>query len=58
MDKIYIYGGITFGSLVGAYIPVLLFNANPLGLFSIIGGIVGSFIGLWFGYKALQSFGE
>lgn len=58
MDKLYIYGGITLGSLLGAYLPVWLFNANALGFLSIISGIVGSFLGLWAGYILTQNIGE
>jgi hypothetical protein len=58
MDKLFIYGGITLGSIFGAYIPVLLLNADPLGLLSIICGIIGSFLGLWAGWFALQNIGE
>lgn len=56
MDELFIYGGITLGSMIGAYLPVLLFGANPLGLASIACGVIGSFIGLWLDYKGLQSF--
>ena len=58
MDKLFLYGGITVGSLVGAYIPVVLFNSSPFGLVSILGGILGSIVGLWGGYKAMQNFNE
>ena len=55
MDKLYIYGGITIGGIIGAYIPVVLFKSNPLGFVSIISGAIGSLVGLWAGYKAMQS---
>ncbi len=58
MEKLFIYGGITLGGLIGAYIPVWLFNVDGLSLVSLIGGTVGSLIGLYFGYKAMQNFGE
>ena len=58
MDKLFIYGGITIGSLVGAYLPVWLFDASALSVMSIIFGIVGSVVGLWLGYLATQNIGE
>jgi hypothetical protein len=55
MDKLYIYSGIAIGGIVGAYIPVVLFKSNPLGFVSIISGAVGSLVGLWAGFKVMQS---
>jgi prolipoprotein diacylglyceryltransferase len=34
----------------------MFMHENPLGGISIFGGVIGSFIGLWAGYKAYQSF--
>lgn len=58
MDKLFIYIGITVGSLVGSYLPVWLFNVNPLGAVSILAGSVGALVGLWAGYKAQQNFND
>jgi hypothetical protein len=58
MGKMFIYGGITIGSLIGSYIPVWLFHVDAFSAISIIGGALGSFVGLWAGYKANQNFGE
>lgn len=58
MGKKYVYGGITVGSTVGSYIPVWLFHASAFGLASIIFGVIGSFVGLWAGYKVYQNFGD
>lgn len=58
MDKMLLYIGITVGGLIGSYIPVALFRSNPFGMASLIFGTIGSFAGLWAGYKAQQSFGE
>jgi hypothetical protein len=58
MEKLYIYGGITIGGLLGAYIPVWLFGVDGFSLLSLVGGFIGSLLGLFFGYKALQNFGE
>lgn len=54
MGKLVIYGGITVGGVIGAYLPVIMVHANPLGLGSIMAGFVGSFVGLWVGYKLNQ----
>lgn len=58
MDKLFIYGGITLGGIIGAYIPVWLFNVSELSFASIMGGLVGGIAGLYFGYKLNQNFGE
>jgi len=58
MGKLFIYGGIIIGGMIGAYAPVMLFHASSLGLASIVGGIFGSFAGLWAGYKAFQNFDD
>jgi hypothetical protein len=52
MAKMFTYGGVTLGGLLGGYLPVILFHASSLGLASISGGTVGGFLGLWVGYKA------
>jgi hypothetical protein len=58
MSKLYIYGGITLGGIIGAYLPVLIFHVNPLGVWSIVFGTLGSFTGLYLGYKAYQNYEE
>lgn len=56
--KLLIYIGITIGGVIGSYLPVWLFHVDVLSLWSILMGAVGSFVGLWLGYKAYQNFGE
>lgn len=58
MNKLFIYGGITIGGILGAYLPVWLFSANELDGISLLGGFFGSLLGLYFGYKAAQNFGD
>ncbi len=58
MSKFFIYGGITLGGLVGAYLPVWLFGVDGFSLLSIVGGLIGSFVGLYFGYQAYKNIGE
>jgi uncharacterized membrane protein YeaQ/YmgE (transglycosylase-associated protein family) len=45
-----IYLGITVGGLIGGYIPVL-FGQDGFSVASLVGGTIGSFVGLWAGYK-------
>jgi hypothetical protein len=54
MAKLYIYVGISLGGIIGSYLPAL-FHTDILSAASIIGGIVGSFIGLYFGYRAYKN---
>lgn len=51
MDKKTVYLLISAGGLIGSYLPVLLFKANGFGLASILGGIIGSIIGVFVAYK-------
>jgi uncharacterized membrane protein YeaQ/YmgE (transglycosylase-associated protein family) len=45
-----IYLGIFVGGTIGSYIPVL-FGQDMFSFASILGSAIGSFIGLWAGYK-------
>ena len=51
MNKALMWTSITVFGLVGAYIPVLLFKASDLSVWSILGGIIGSFAGIWVAMK-------
>jgi len=42
--------GLTIGSVLGGYIPILL-GASFLSYWSIIGNAIGGIIGVWMGYK-------
>lgn len=55
MVKLLIYIGIFAGSIIGSYLPVLLFNVGMLSFISIIGGVLGSFVGLFAGYYLAQT---
>jgi hypothetical protein len=49
--------GITVGGILGAWLgAALLDHGNQLGGWSIIFGAVGSFAGIWVGYKAGKTF--
>ncbi len=53
--KSLVYTGLTLGSLIGSWLGSLI-DHSFLGLWSILLGIVGSFLGIWAGYKAGQYF--
>ncbi|MBP9813042.1 hypothetical protein H6794_02795 [Candidatus Nomurabacteria bacterium] len=55
MDKKTVYLVISAGGFIGAYLPVLLFNADGFGLVSIVGGVIGSIIGIVVAYKLIQN---
>jgi hypothetical protein len=52
--KSLIYIGITVGGIIGGYIPVL-FGQDGFSFASFVGGTIGSFAGLWAGYKIGQN---
>ncbi len=39
-----------FGT-IGAYIPIAMGVDNGLGVWSILGGMIGGFFGIWLGVK-------
>lgn len=45
------------GMTVGGALPMLFGDNNPLDGWSILGGMVGGFIGIWLGVKLSQRFG-
>lgn len=45
--------GMTLGSIVGGYLPVLL-GASALSMISVFTGTIGSIIGIWIAYKLTQ----
>jgi len=46
--KIYLIFAMIF-SVVGAYIPILLGDRELISGWSILGGLIGGFIGIWLG---------
>ena len=54
MAKTVIFIGVFVGSIVGAYIPVLLFHVSALSLLSLVMGFVGAVAGAWLGWKLTQ----
>lgn len=49
--KLMIWIGITAGGTVGGFLGALLDHGNWLGGWSILFTAIGSFAGLWAGYK-------
>ena len=58
MAKTVIFIGVIVGSIVGAYIPVLLFHVSALSLLSLVMGFVGAVAGAWLGWKLTQWIAE
>lgn len=48
--KVFIYIFVFIGGALGGYIPTL-WGSNAFGLASIIGSVIGGFLGIWVGYK-------
>jgi len=51
VGKTLVYAGVAIGGLIGAYLPVVLVGASPLGLASLAGSVVGGIVGVWAGYR-------
>jgi len=54
--KAMIWIGITIGGLVGGWLGGMLDHGNMLGGWSLFVGTIGSFVGLWIGYKISQNY--
>jgi hypothetical protein len=46
-----IYIGAGIGGIIGGYVPVMFWGADALDISSLLGGFVGTIVGLWAGYK-------
>lgn len=46
ISKRFVMLGATVGILVGGWVPTL-FGADPFGGWSILGGMIGGFAGIW-----------
>ncbi|MDB5169483.1 MAG: hypothetical protein JWO41_839 [Candidatus Saccharibacteria bacterium] len=55
--KFMILVGITIGGAVGGWLGALMSHGNYLSGWSILLSTVGSFAGIWAGYKAGQNMG-
>lgn len=54
--KLMIWIGIAIGSTIGGIAGAAIDGGNWLGAWSIIGTGLGSFVGLWAGYKIGQAY--
>ncbi len=52
--KSLIYVGIFVGSTAGSWIGSLFDHGNFFGLWGIVAGTLGGFVGVWAGYKLSQ----
>jgi uncharacterized membrane protein YeaQ/YmgE (transglycosylase-associated protein family) len=51
MERTTIFIGLFLGGMVGSYLPVALSGSGWFSLASIIGGFVGSVVGMWLGWR-------
>jgi hypothetical protein len=51
MNKTLLLIGATIFGIVGSYIPVLFGDNDILSGWSILGGMIGGFFGIWVGIK-------
>lgn len=54
MTKFVMYLILAIAMGIGGYVPVL-FGADPLGGWSILGGLIGGIIGVWIYIKVRQA---
>ncbi len=48
--------GAVIGMTIGGAVPTL-FGASPFGGWSVLGGMLGGFVGIWAAVKLSQRFG-
>ena len=51
MEKLAIYMGLTIGSIVGGYLPVVLLGVSAFSWVSFLFGFIGAVVGTWLGWK-------
>jgi hypothetical protein len=52
-----IFIGITVFSLIGSWLGGMLDGGNMFGVWGILFGTVGGFVGIWAGFKIAQNLG-
>ncbi|HWB38613.1 MAG TPA: hypothetical protein VG604_00010 [Candidatus Saccharimonadales bacterium] len=55
--KLMIFLGVTIVGMIGGWLGALMDNGNWFGGWSILLGAIGSFAGIWVGYKAAKNLG-
>jgi len=53
MKQFALFGAIVFGA-IGGYLPFLFGNADDMMIWSILGSMVGGFLGIWLGVKVYK----
>ena len=56
-SKLILYVSITVFGLLGTYLPVWTLGEDPLGGWSILGSLIGGFVGIWVWFKLKDSIG-
>ncbi len=56
--KLMIFLGITVFGTIGSWLGAAMDGGNWFGVWSILLGAVGSFFGIWAGYRAAQYLGQ
>ncbi|MBC7581356.1 hypothetical protein H7097_00620 [Aeromicrobium sp.] len=54
--KSFIFVGVTLGGILGGWLGSMLDHGNGFGIWSIFLSTVGSFAGIWAGYKAARNY--
>lgn len=54
--KLFIFIGVTVGGILGGWLGSIMDHGNGLGGWSILLSTVGSFVGIWAGYKAARNY--
>lgn len=54
--KLIMFGAVV-GMVVGSLVPMLFGDNNLLGGGSILGSLIGGFVGIWVAYKVAQRLG-
>ena len=54
MEKTTIFIGLFLGGILGSHLPVVVFGSGWFSPASIIGGFVGSAVGIWLGWKLTE----
>lgn len=54
--KLMIWIGLTLGGLIGGWLGGLADDGNIFGAWGIVGGAIGSLVGIWAGYKIAQNY--
>jgi hypothetical protein len=54
MEKMTISFGLFLGSIIGSWVPVVLFGQGWLSAASFVGGFVGAVLGTWLGWRLTQ----